>query len=82
MGKLLYKIEGLSYYLLLDLTFSIGRQNIKVKQIIKDYGREKKFREDAFYWSLIVKKEYKSIADGMEWADECLQLITQKKRKK
>jgi len=34
------------------------------------------------YWNLIVKKEYKSIAAGMEWADECLQLIEQKKRKK
>jgi len=54
----------------------------KVEQWIKDYSREKKFREDAFYWNLIVKKAYKSIAAGMEWADECLQLIEQKKRKK
>jgi len=49
---------------------------------IKEYSREKKFIEDAFYWNLIVKKEYKSIAAGIEWADECLQLIEQKKRKK
>ena len=28
-----------------------------------------------FYGNLIVKKEYKSIAAGIEWADECLQLI-------
>jgi len=54
----------------------------KVEQWIKDYSREKKFKEDAFYWSLIVKKEYKSIAAGIEWADECLQLIEQKNRKK
>ncbi len=54
----------------------------KVEQWIKDYSREKKFKEDAFYWSLIVKREYKSIAAGIEWADECLQLIEQKKRKK
>jgi DNA-binding PadR family transcriptional regulator len=54
----------------------------KVEQWIKDYSREKKFKEDAFYWSLIVKKEYKSITAGIEWADECLQLIEQKKRKK
>jgi DNA-binding PadR family transcriptional regulator len=54
----------------------------KVEQWIKDYSREKKFKEDAFYWNLIVKKEYRSIAAGMEWADECLQLIEQKKRKK
>jgi len=54
----------------------------KVEQWIKDYGRGKKFKEDVFYWSLIVKKEYKSIAAGIEWADECLQLIEQKKRKK
>jgi len=53
----------------------------KVEQCIKDYTREKKFKEDAFYWSLIVKKEYKSIAAGMEWADECLQLIEQKQEK-
>ena len=53
----------------------------KVEQWIKDYSREKKFKEDAFYWNLIVKKEYKSIAAGIEWADECLQLIEQKKRK-
>ncbi|GAH36833.1 unnamed protein product [marine sediment metagenome] len=54
----------------------------KVEQWIKDYSREKKIKEHAFYWSLIVKKEYKSIAAGIEWADECLQLIEQKKRKK
>jgi len=53
----------------------------KVEQWIKDYSREKKFKEDAFYWNLIVKKEYKSIAAGIEWADECLQLIEQKDRK-
>ena len=54
----------------------------KVEQWIKDYSREKKFKEDAFYWSLIVKREYKSCVAGIEWADECLQLIEQKKRKK
>ncbi len=54
----------------------------KVEQWIKDYSLEKKFKEDAFYWSLIVKKEHKSIAAGIEWADGCLQLIEQKKRKK
>jgi DNA-binding PadR family transcriptional regulator len=53
----------------------------KVEQWIKDYSREKKLKEHAFYWSLIVKKEYKSINAGIEWADECLQLIEQKKRK-
>ena len=53
----------------------------KVEQWIKDYSRENKFKEDVFYWSLIVKKEYKNIAAGTEWADECLQLIEQKKRK-
>jgi len=54
----------------------------KVEQWIKDYSREKKFKEDAFYWSLIVKREYKSCVAGIEWADECLQLIEKKKRKK
>jgi len=54
----------------------------KVEQWIKDYSREKKFKEDVFYWNLIVKKEHKSIVAGIEWADECLQLIEQKKRKK
>jgi len=29
-----------------------------------------------------VKKDYKSIAAAIEWADECLQLIEKKKRKK
>ena len=53
----------------------------KVEQWIKNYSREKKFKEDVFYWHLIVKKEYKSIAAGMEWADECLQLIEQKQEK-
>jgi DNA-binding PadR family transcriptional regulator len=53
----------------------------KVEQWINDYSREKKFKEDAFYWSLIVKKEYKSIAAGIEWADECLHLIEQKQEK-
>jgi hypothetical protein len=54
----------------------------KVEQWIKDYSREKKLKEDAFYWNLIVKKEYKSCVAGIERADECLQLIEQKKRKK
>ncbi len=53
----------------------------KVAQWIKDYSREKKLKKHAFYWNLIVKKEHKSIAAGTEWADECLQLIEQKKRK-
>ena len=53
----------------------------KVEQWIKDYGREKKFKDDVFYWNLIVKKEHKSIAAGIEWADECLQLIEQKQEK-
>jgi len=53
-----------------------------VKQIIKDYTQEEKFKYDTFYWHLIVKKEYKSIAAGIEWADECLQLIEKKERKK
>jgi len=53
----------------------------KVEQWIKEYSREKKFKEDVFYWKLIVKKEYKSIAAGIEWADECLQLIEQKQEK-
>ena len=43
---------------------------------IKEYSREKKFIEDAFYWNLIVKKEYKCIAAGIEWADECLQSVS------
>jgi hypothetical protein len=54
----------------------------KVEQWIKDYTREKKCKDDIFYWNLIAKKGYKNIAAGMEWADECLQLIEQKKRKK
>ncbi len=54
----------------------------KVEQWIKDYTWEKKCKDDIFYWNLIVKKGYKNIAAGMEWADECLQLIEQKMRKK
>lgn len=54
----------------------------KVEQWIKDYSREKKLKNHAFYWNLIVKKKYKSSVAGIEWADECLQLIEQKNRKK
>jgi DNA-binding PadR family transcriptional regulator len=54
----------------------------KVEQWIKDYSQEKKLKDHAFYWNLIVKKKYKSINAGIEWADECLQLIEQKMRKK
>ena len=54
----------------------------EVEQWIKDYSQEKKFKDDTFYWHLIVEKEYKSSVAGIEWADECLQLIEQKKRKK
>ena len=53
----------------------------KVEQWIKDYSGEEKYKDDIFYWSLIVKKEYKNIAAGIEWADECLQLIEQKQEK-
>ncbi|MBA7649188.1 hypothetical protein ES703_56982 [subsurface metagenome] len=54
----------------------------KVEQWIKDYTREEKYKDDTFYWNLIVKKGYKNVAAGIEWADECLQLIEQKQRKK
>lgn len=54
----------------------------KVEQWIKDYSQEKKLKDHAFYWNLIVKKKYKNLVAGMEWADECLQLIEQKMRKK
>jgi DNA-binding PadR family transcriptional regulator len=53
----------------------------KIEQWIKGYNREEKFKNDAFYWNLIVKKKYKDIAAGIEWADECLQLIEQKQEK-
>jgi len=53
----------------------------KVEQWIKDYTREEKYKEDAFYWNLIVKKEYKNVTAGIEWADECLQLVEQKQKK-
>ena len=52
----------------------------KVEQWIKNYSREEKFKDDTFYWHLIVKKGYKNVDAGIEWADECLQLIEQKKR--
>jgi len=74
-----------------ELTFQIKRYKKekeerlrylnKVEQWINDYSREEKLKDDTFYWNLIVKKEYKSIAAGTEWADECLQLIEQKKIK-
>jgi len=54
----------------------------KVEQWIKDYSREEKYKDDTFYWNLIIKKGYMNVATGIEWADECLQLIEQKKRKK
>ena len=54
----------------------------KVEQWIADYTRGKKYKDDTFYWNLIVKKGHKNIAGGIEWADECLQLIEQKRRKK
>ena len=54
----------------------------KVEQWIKDYSQEKKLKDHAFYWNLIVKKEHRGITAGIEWADECLQLIEQKMRKK
>ena len=54
----------------------------KVEQWIKDYSREEKYKDDTFYWNLIIKKGYKDVATGLEWTDECLQLIEKKKRKK
>jgi len=44
----------------------------KVKQWIKNYSREKKLREHAFYWNLIVKKEYKSIAAFLYLLVKCI----------
>jgi len=74
-----------------ELTFQIKRYKKeieeelsylnKVEQWIKDYSREKKFEDDIFYWNLIVKKGYINVAAGIEWADECLQLIEQKQEK-
>ena len=54
----------------------------KVEQWIKDYSREEKYKDDIFYWNLIIKKGYMNVATGIKWADECLQLIEHKKRKK
>jgi len=54
----------------------------KVEQWIKDYSQEEKYKDDTFYWDLIIKKGYMNVATGIEWADECLQLIEQEKRKK
>ena len=53
-----------------------------MEQWIKDYSREEKYKDDTFYWNLIIKKGYKDVATGLEWTDECLQLIEKKKRKK
>jgi len=54
----------------------------KVEQWIKDYSREEKYKDDTFYWNLIIKKGYKDVATGLEWTDECLQLLEREKRKK
>ena len=54
----------------------------KVEQWIKDYSREEKYKDDTFYWDLIIKKGYMNVATGIEWADECLQLIEQKQEKR
>jgi len=54
----------------------------KVEQWIKDYSREEKYKDNTFYWNLTIKKGYMNVATGIKWADECLQLIEKKKRKK
>ena len=80
MCELRYKIKCFSHDLLLDLTFSIGRQNVKVKQIIKNYSRENTkmiLLLDFSSW-----KGAKNTATGIEWTDECLKLIEQKKKKR
>jgi DNA-binding PadR family transcriptional regulator len=85
-SQFLVRIFFSSRIKLKELAFEIRKEQSrylnKVEQWIKDYSREKKFKDDTFYWNLIVKKAYRDITSGIEWADECLQLIEQKKRKK
>ncbi len=54
----------------------------KVEHNIKDYFKEKKYEDEVFYWNLTLKKGYRNAVAGAEWADECLQLIEQQKKKR
>ena len=54
----------------------------KVQQGINDYSKDKKYKTETFYWELILKKGNKDNSADIEWAEECLQLIEEKKQKK
>jgi len=54
----------------------------KVQQGINDYSKDKKYKTETFYWELILKKGNKDNSAEIEWAEECLQLIEEKKQKK
>ena len=54
----------------------------KVQQWINDFSKDKKYKTETFYWELILKKGNKDNSADIEWAEECLQLIEEKKQKK
>ncbi|MEA1940249.1 MAG: PadR family transcriptional regulator [Candidatus Caldatribacteriota bacterium] len=75
-----------------DLAFEIQRfkkekeEEIKkikdIEEMVKNYSKEDKYKEENFYWDLIIRLGYKKDTTDIEWADECLHLIEQKQKNK
>jgi len=51
----------------------------EIQQWIKDYSKDKKYKTETFYWDLILRKGYKDNTAEIEWTEECLNLIKEKR---
>ena len=51
----------------------------EIEETIKNYNQEEKYKDEIFYWDLIIRKGCRRNSAEIEWADECMHLIEQKK---
>ena len=75
-----------------ELSFEIKRfkkekeEQIKyldeVQQLIRDYSQDEKYKDEIFYWDLIIRRGYRRNTAELEWADESLNLIKEKSKNK
>jgi len=50
----------------------------KVKQLIREYSKDEKYKEEIFYWDIILDKGYRVNRAEIEWAERSMELIKEK----
>lgn len=51
-----------------------------VSKVIKNYSRRISSPEDRFFWKLVQKRSYLANEALIQWAEECIQLLDEKKK--